>query len=60
LGGSPEVQRSPGRLNILQEGKFKGAGAGCPHVLKDKLVGKKAGQAEQRTFPGTWEKKERL
>uniref|UniRef100_A0A8C3K1G1 Spindlin n=1 Tax=Calidris pygmaea TaxID=425635 RepID=A0A8C3K1G1_9CHAR len=26
----------PGRLNVLQEGNRKGAGAGHPHVLEDK------------------------
>ena len=58
LGGSPEGQRSPGRLDILQEGNLKGAGAGRPHVLKDELAGKKTGLAEQRALAGTQEKKE--
>lgn len=26
-------QRGPGRMDTSQEGNFKGAGAGCPHVL---------------------------
>ncbi|KAK4810447.1 LOW QUALITY PROTEIN: hypothetical protein QYF61_004227, partial [Mycteria americana] len=60
LGGSPEGQRSPGRLDILQEGNPKGAGAGRPYVPKDKLVGKKTGLAEQGAFAGTQEKKESL
>jgi len=29
---SPEGQRGPGRLDILQGGSLKGTGAGCPHV----------------------------
>lgn len=41
---------SPGRLDILQEGKLKGAGAGRPHVLKDGPVGKKMGLTEQKSF----------
>ncbi|KAK4812034.1 hypothetical protein QYF61_026172 [Mycteria americana] len=57
LGGSPEGQRSPGRLDILQEGNLKGAGAGRPHVPKDKPAGKKTGLAEQRALAGTQEKR---
>ena len=53
-------KRSPGRLYILQERNLKGAGAGCPHVPKDELVGKKTGLAEQRDWAGTQEKKESL
>lgn len=34
LGGNLEVLRSPGWLDILQEGSFKGTGTGHPHVLK--------------------------
>ena len=60
LGGSPEGQRSPGRLDILQEGSLQGIGAGRPYVLKDELVGKKTGLAEQRALAGTREKKESL
>jgi len=29
---SPEEQRGPGRLDILQGGSLKGTGARCPHV----------------------------
>lgn len=43
LGSSPEGQRGPGRLNILQEGNLQGTRIGCPHVLKDELVGKRLG-----------------
>ncbi|GAB0180778.1 hypothetical protein GRJ2_000543100 [Grus japonensis] len=50
-------QRSPGRLDILQEGNLKGAGAGCPHVPKDKPAGKKTGLAEQRALAGTRKKR---
>ncbi|KAK4832789.1 hypothetical protein QYF61_025657 [Mycteria americana] len=50
LGGSPEVQRHPGRLDILQEGNLKGAGAGHPHVLKDEPAGKTTSLAEQESF----------
>jgi len=28
LGGNPEGQKSPGRLDILQEGNINGTGAG--------------------------------
>ncbi|KAK4832250.1 hypothetical protein QYF61_021602 [Mycteria americana] len=59
LGGSPEGQRSPGRLDILQEGNLKGAGAGCPHVPKDEQVGKKTGLAEQSTLAGSRGKKKK-
>lgn len=45
LGGSPEEQRSPSRLNTVQERSLKSAGKGCPYVLKDELAGKKAGLA---------------
>jgi len=65
LGDSPEGQRSPGRLDILQERNLKGTGAGHSHVLKDKLVGKtdlaeqralgKTDLAEQRALAGTEE-----
>ncbi|GAB0179913.1 hypothetical protein GRJ2_000456600 [Grus japonensis] len=41
LGGRPEGQRSPGRLDILQEGNLKGTAAGCPHVLKDGQRGRR-------------------
>ena len=57
LGGSPEGQRSPGRLDILQEGNLKGTGAGHPHVLKDEPAGKKTSLAEQRALAGTQGKK---
>jgi len=57
LKGGP---KSSGRLDNLQEGSLKDAGAGHPHVLKDKLVGKKTGLAEQRAMAGTQEKKESL
>ncbi|KAK4826796.1 hypothetical protein QYF61_011604, partial [Mycteria americana] len=56
LGGSPEGQRSPGRLDILQEGNLKGTGAGCPHVPKDEPAGKKTGLAEQKALAGIQEK----
>ncbi|KAK4809932.1 hypothetical protein QYF61_001659 [Mycteria americana] len=60
LGSSPKGQRSPGRLDILQEGNLKGAGADRPHVLKDELAGKKTSLAEQRDLAGTQEKEESL
>jgi len=44
-------------LEILQDGNLKGTGAGCPHVLKDELAGKKTSLAEQRVLAGTQEKK---
>lgn len=40
LGNSPEEQRGPGGLHILQKENHNGAGAGCPHVAKDEPVGK--------------------
>jgi len=46
LGG----KRSPGRLDILQEGNLTGAGADRPHVPKDEVVGKKTGLANQRAL----------
>lgn len=46
LGGSPEGQRSPGRLGMLQEGSLKDVGAGCLHVPKDEPVGKKTSLRE--------------
>ena len=53
MGDSPEGQRSPGKLDILQERNPKGTRAGCPHVPRDKLAGKKANLTEPRVqFPG--------
>jgi len=57
LGGSPEGQRSPGRLDVLQEGNLKGAGAGHPHVLKHELEGKKTRLSEQRALARTQKKR---
>lgn len=57
MGSSPEEQRDPGKVGILQEGNPKGARAACPHVPKDKLVGKKTGLAEQRVLAGSQGKK---
>lgn len=37
-GASPEGQRCPGRLVILQKGNLRCVGAGCHHVPKDELV----------------------
>jgi len=48
LGGNPEGQKGPEKLDTLQGGSFKGAGAGCPYVLKDELAGKMTSLAEQR------------
>jgi len=58
LGGSLEGQRSPGRLDILQEGNLKDAGPGHPLVPKDELAGKKTGLTENKALAGT-RKKER-
>jgi len=60
LGGSPEGQRSPGSLDILQGGNFKGTGAGCRYALKDELVGSKTSLTESRDLAGTQEEKESL
>jgi len=53
LRGGPERQRSPGSLDLLQEGNLKGAGADHLYVLKDELTGRKTGLAEQRALVGT-------
>ena len=60
MGESLEVQRGPGRLDILQGGSLTGTGAGCPHVPQDKPSGKMSGLAEQGVLVGTQEKKEGL
>ncbi|KAK4828709.1 LOW QUALITY PROTEIN: hypothetical protein QYF61_000547 [Mycteria americana] len=60
LGGSPEGQRSPRRLDILQEANLKSTEVGHPHVLKDKPAGKKTGLAEQRALAGTQGEKRRV
>jgi len=49
------MKRSPRRLDILQGGNPKCAGAGHPHVPKDELAGKKTILAEQRSLSGTQE-----
>jgi len=43
---SPEGQRGPGSLEILQGGSLKGTGAGYPHVPQDEPAGKTTGMAE--------------
>jgi len=58
LEESPEGQRGPGRLDILQGGSLKGTGAGCPHVLQDKLMGNMISLSEQGALAGTQEIKE--
>ena len=60
LRGSAEGKRSPGRLDTLQEGNLKGAGAGRTHVQKEGPAGEKTGLAEQRALAGTQETKESL
>jgi len=60
LEGCPERQRSPGRLDTLPGGSLKGTGAGCPHVPKVKLAGKKTVLVEQRALSGTQQKNESL
>ncbi|KAK4818656.1 hypothetical protein QYF61_017264 [Mycteria americana] len=50
----PQILKTPAANE--KEG-LKGAGTGCPHVLKDELVGKKTSLAEQRALAGTQEKK---
>jgi len=57
---SPEGQRRPSRLDIVQGGSLKGTGAGCPHVPQDKPAGKMTGLSEQGALSGTQEKKEGL
>lgn len=47
LGGIPERERSPGRIDIFEEGNPKSAEVGCPHVPKEELSGKKTSLTEQ-------------
>lgn len=42
------MQRTPGSLDALQERNHEVTGAGYPHMLKDELMWKKVGLAEQR------------
>jgi len=51
LGGCPEGQISPGRLDVLQEGTLKGLGAGCPC--------QRASLADERALSGIQVKKEK-
>jgi len=60
LGGSPEKQKNPQRMDILQEENLKSIGAGHPHMLKDELAGKKTSLAERRALAETQERKESL
>jgi len=53
-------KKDPGRLDILQEGRLKGTGTGCPHVPQDEMAGKMIGLAEQGDLAGTQENKEGL
>lgn len=55
LQGSPEEQRGPGRLDMSPEENTR---AGCPHVHKDQLTGKKTNLPEQRVLTGTQEERE--
>jgi len=50
------VLRGLGRLDIVQEGNRKGTRAGHSSVLKERLAGKKVGQAEQRALAGILER----
>lgn len=60
-----EVDRVPWKAVMKESSKaghsskksLKDAGAGHPHVLKEELVGKKTGLAEQGVFTGTQDKK---
>jgi len=54
------MQSCPGRLDILQEGNLKGAGAGHSYLLKGELAGKKTGLAEWRALSESQENKESL
>lgn len=58
LGGSPEGQSSPEKLDTLQEGNHKRARAGCPHGLKDELLWKKTSLSEERAAARAQEEKE--
>lgn len=51
------MARSPGTLDVPQEGNLKGTEASCPHMPKDELVGKKISLVKQRTLAGSWGKK---
>jgi len=59
-GESPEGQRGPARLDILQGGSLKGTGAGCPHVSQDKSMENMTDLVDQGALAGTQEKKESL
>ena len=56
-----QVDRFPWGPGLKDSGSRKaghasgGAGAGCPHVLKDEPAGKKTSMAEQRALAGTQE-----
>lgn len=52
------VLRSPGKLDILQEGNLKCIGAAYPHVPKEKPAGKKTSLAKYRVLASVWGKKE--
>lgn len=41
LGDIPKMERSPERTDMFEEGKPRSAEIGCPHVPKEKLLGKK-------------------
>lgn len=45
--GIPERERSPGRIDIFEEGNPRSAEVGCPHVPKEELLGKKTSLSEQ-------------
>lgn len=54
------VLRSPGRLNILEEGCLICAGTAYPHVPKEKPAGKKIILAKYRALASTWGRKENV
>lgn len=55
MGVSPEGHRSPGKLDVAQEGIIKGSGLGnrLPPVLEHELERKKADLAKQGAFAET-------
>lgn len=55
----PEGHRSPGKLDIDQEGNLKGSGTGnrLPPVLEDELAENKIGQLSRELLLQLWRKK---
>lgn len=57
MGDTSEVQKSPERLDTLQERNPKGTEAGRPHMPRDKPAWQKTGLAEQSAVSRAQEEK---